>query len=241
MIQLRGHGTLVVAQYTSEGIAVASDSLQISKRIDGTIHHKTEVRKLFLTLDKRTLCALTDLSTYTEDEKEVNFGETIERTARDCPSDFLFRAKCDLIAHELARVLQELSVALSGYPERTISTLLFFGYQGQGARFSVRQFDHEGKTIIPRVMDRTIKSSALRVFGRSKAIEARMAAMGIESQKVGETIVVCPVPDSSLAEAASFVRSLISESIEAEPEILGSPVQVATIPRNPKMEPTFSE
>ena len=240
MIQLRGRGTLVVAQYTSQGIAVASDSLQISRRTDGTIHHETEVKKLFLALDKRTLCALTDLSTYTEDEKEVNFGETIERAARDCPSDLSFRAKCDLIAHELARVLQELSGALSGYPERTVSTLLFFGYQGKGARFSVRQFDHEGKTVIPRTNDRTMKSSgkssALWVFGRSKAIEARMATMGIESQKAGKAFVY-PVPDSGLLDAASFVGSLVSESIGAEPEILGGRVQVETIPRNPKMEP----
>ena len=240
MPPLHGHGTLVVAQYTSEGIAVASDSLQKNGGIDGITVCKSEVRKLFR-VDSRTVCALSDLSSYKESEgKRIDFSETVERGAffvRELQRRLSFENKCELIASALNELLQELPDAVAAYPKKTVSTLLFFGYQGRGARFGFCEFVHEieDKNVDSKRGDRIVAGPELWVFGPSKTIEARM---GADFQKAGGALVYS-IRDSTLNDAAIFVDSLISTSIEEMPEDLEGRVQIETIPRNLRMEPAL--
>ena len=229
MVQFLGHGTLVAAQYTSEGVVVGSDSLQAVANSEGVVQRK-EVRKLFR-LDERTVCALADLSgCIGPDGSWADFGEVVNRGAlnvRHKPSGLTFQDKCNLVSYELDRLLQQLPDAIAGYPKKELSTLLFFGYQGRSARFGFCQFAHEEKTILSYLDTVLISGAELWVLGPAEAIQAKI---GCEPKRK-ENAFIFPVSDSTLEEAASSVRALVSASIEAEPEILGPPVQVETISR----------
>lgn len=230
MVQSRSHGTLVVAQYTSEGIAVASDSLQAAADSDGVVHRR-EVQKLFR-MDERTVCALADLSGCTgPNGKWIEFGETVNRGAQNVrrkPSGLSFQDKCDLVASELDGILQQLSPIIAGYPKQELSTLLFFGYQGRVAMFGFCQFGHEIGRILSFPDSWRITGAELWALGPAETIRAKI---GIEPNRRHNALIF-PISHSSLAEAASFVRVLVASSIEAEKEILLAPVQVETIRRN---------
>lgn len=252
MLQLHGHGTLVVAQYVSsrfptpsnDGIAIASDRQQDIENVDGTNLSKPKVRKLFR-VDRRTVCALGDLSGCTgPDEKWIDFSDAIETGILHVTElrNLLFEDKCELIASELDDLLQTLPDVVARYPRQTVSTLFFFGYQGRGARFGFCEFVHEigNKKVDSISGDQIVAGSELWVFGPQETIEAKLARMGVGFRMVGKALV-SPVPISSLTEAASFVRALVSDSIKDMPQELGGPPQVATIPRNPRWNPIFSE